>query len=285
MPTAAQLVNGIETLASLPAIYQRVKAVVDNPDSSTAELAQVVSSDPGIAARVLKVVNSVYFGLMSRVETVSHAISLLGMQQLHDIVLASSLTSAFEGVRPADMDMRRFWSDSVLRALFARAAAENRGLRDVERVFLEGLLADIGHLVMYLKEPEATAHARAEALDSGLALDEAERRYVGCDYAAVGAALVAQWKLPKRFAAVLADQLHPSLAAEEYACEAAMLYLANQVVAGRAHGLDDEALTAAIDPFVWQVTRLKPLDIAPIRTVAEMNHAEVVALFFPQAAT
>ncbi len=284
MPSATQLVQGIETLASLPAVYQRVKAVVDNPDSSVADLARVVSSDPGITARVLKVVNSVYFGLMSRVETVSHAVSILGMQQLHDIVLASSLASVFKGIRPADMDMRRFWSDSVLRALFARAAAENRGLREVERVFLEGLLADIGHLVMYLKVPEATARARTEALAGGLALDAVERRLVGCDYAEVGAALASLWKLPKRFAATLADQIHPSLAAEEYAREAALLHLADKVVTGRERQLDDESIVAGVDPFVWQVTRLKPLDIGPIRTVAEMNHAEVVGLFFPHAA-
>lgn len=281
MRTAHDLVSGIDNLATLPAVYLQVREIVDDPDSAIVDLAKVVSADPGLTARLLHVVNSVYFGLMSRVETVSHAVSLLGMQQVHDIVLATSISAVFRGMRAASMDMSRFWSNSVLRGLIARTAAENSGTRDVERLFVEGLLADIGHLVLYQTLPQEAERALMRAKVEDRPLHELEREIIGCHYADVGAALVAKWKLPERFSFAIANQIAPRLADDPYGFEAAMLHIARVLVEGMESGLENEEIAAKVDPYVWQHTGLKPASLAAIRTVAEMNHAEVVTLFFP----
>ncbi len=281
MRTAQDLVSGIDNLATLPAVYLQVREIVDDPDSAVADLAKVVSADPGLTARLLHVVNSVYFGLMSRVETVSHAVSLLGMQQVHDIVLATSISAVFRGMRAASMDMARFWSNSVLRGLIARTAAESSGARDVERLFVEGLLADIGHLVLYQAVPREAERALVRAKVEGRPLHEIERELIGCHYADVGAALVAKWTLPERFSFAIAHQIAPARAGEPYGFEAAMLHIARVLVEGLECGLENEEIAAKIDACVWQRTGLKPASIGAIRTVAEMNHTEVVTLFFP----
>lgn len=281
MHTAEDLVSGVGNLASLPAVYQQVKEIVDDPNSSVMDLSKVVSADPALTARLLHVVNSVYFGLMSRVETVSHACSLLGMLQVHDIVLATSITAVFKGIRPSHMDMTRYWSNSVMRGLIARTAAETCDTSYSERLFVEGLLADIGHLVMYQTVPQEAERALLRAQAEGRALHRVEKEMIGCSYAEVGAALTAKWKLPERFSAAIEFQVNPAQAGELYGFEAALLHLALVMVEGMNRSLENEKIARAVDPYVWQVTDLKPASVASIRTVAEMNHAEVVALFFP----
>ena len=282
MDKAQEMVSGIEQLASLPAVYHQVRGVLDNPDSSIVDLSNVVSADAAITVRLLHVVNSVYFGLMSRVDTVSRAVSVLGMQQVHDIVLATSVSSMFKGMSPANMNMTRFWSNSVMRALIARTGAEMVRAGDLERFFVSGLLADLGHLVMYQVEPMLAEQAQVKSEESGLPLHEAERELLGCDYAQVGAALVQKWSLPPRLAAAIAGQVHPAGAEQLYQHDAALLHLARVMTDAMERKMESEAIVALIDDSVWSLTGLKPANVATIRLIAEMNHGEVVTLFFPQ---
>lgn len=282
MKTAHEIVAGIEELASLPAVYHQVRGVLDNPDSSINDLSSVVSADAAITVRLLHVVNSVYFGLMSRVDTVSRAVSVLGMQQVHDIVLATSVSAMFKGMSPANMNMTRFWSNSVMRALIARTGAEMVRAGDLERFFVAGLLADLGHLVMYQVEPELAERAQIKAGEQGRPLHEVERELIGCDYAQIGAALVEKWNLPQRLSAAIAGQVMPSEAEEIFRRDAALLHLARVMTLGMENKQESEAIAASIDERVWPLTGLKPANVATIRLIAEMNHSEVVGLFFPQ---
>lgn len=282
MTTANDMVAGIDQLASLPAVYHQVRAVLDNPDSSINDLSGVVAADASLTVRLLHVVNSVYFGLMSRVDTVSRAVSVLGMQQVHDIVLASSVSTMFKGMNPASMNMTRFWSNSVMRALTARTGAEMARLGDLERFFVSGLLADLGHLVMYQVEPKLAEQAQKQSELVGTPLDEIERSLLGCDYAQVGAALMTKWNLPPRLSSAIEGQIHPASTDETFRGDAAFLNLARIMTDGMERKQDNDVITSLVDESVWQLTELKPANVATIRLIAEMNHAEVVSLFFPQ---
>lgn len=282
MRTAKELVAGVGELASLPAVYHQVRAVLDNPDSSINDLSGVVAADAALTVRLLHVVNSVYFGLMSRVDTVSRAVSVLGMQQVHDIVLATSISSMFKGMSPASMNMTRFWSNSVMRALIARTGAEMVRAGDLERFFVAGLLSDLGHLVLYQQEPALAEQAQRKSESEGLALDACERELIGCDYAQVGAALIEKWNLPPRLTCAIEGQIHPLSANEVFQRDAALLNLARIMADGMERKLESEAIAQLVDESVWQLTGLKPANVATIRLIAEMNHSEVVTLFFPQ---
>ncbi len=282
--TAEEMVAGIDNLASLPAVYQRVKAIIDDQNSSIGDLSNVLTADAALAARLLRVVNSVYFGLMSRVETVSRAVSLLGMQQVHDIVLATSVSNMFKGMSPGNMNMTRYWSNSVMCALIARTAAEVEREGDLERYFLAGLLADLGHLVMYRVEPALAEQARVVASRDHLPLHVLERELIGCDYAQVGAALIAKWSLPPRLGRAIAGQISPSEIEADFRHDAALVHLGRFLADAMEDKIDQEEVIAAIDPAVWNATRVTPGNLASIKTMAELNHSEVVALYFPQVA-
>ena len=282
MNKAQELVSGVEALASLPAVYHQVRAVLDNPDSSILELANVVSADAAITVRLLHVVNSVYFGLMARVDTVSRAVSVLGMQQVHDIVLATSVASMFKGMTPGRMNMTRFWSNSVMRALIARTGAEMTRAGDLERFFVAGLLSDIGHLVMYMAQPEKAEKAQVMSEAEGRPLEVVERELLGCDFAQVGAALCEKWRLPPRLLAAVAGQNDPAHADDLYRRDAALLYLARHMTEAMERKEESEAIAQAMAEDVWTYSGLKPANVATLRLIAEMNHGEVVSLFFPQ---
>jgi len=282
MPSAAELVNQVEHLATLPAVYLRVKAVVEDPRSSIQALAEVISSDPALTARLLRVVNSVHFGLMRRVDSVSHAISILGMLQLHDLVLATSVATVFKGMQPAHMDMARYWRQSLLRGLVAQAAAETGQVMPAQRLFLEGLLADIGHLVMYQTVPELAERALMRAEAERRPLHDLEQEVVGCYYAKVGARLLEHWQLPQHFTEAIAAQVHPTMTCDDCAQEACILHFARVVVDGMNRKLDDEETIRQIDPFVWERTALVPDHIATIRATAESHLESVQAMFFPE---
>jgi len=280
MTTPQELVACVEKLASLPAVYQRIRALLDDPDSSVHDLTEAVSSDPGITARVLRVVNSVFYGFPGKIETVNRAVNLMGMQQVHDLVLSTAIIGAFAGIRPACMHMTRFWTDCVFRGLAARTGARQLGLADPERMFVEGLLADIGHLVMFQADPDTAQLALETANSKSIPIHEAEQAVMGCNYAEVGAALASAWHLPGGFAMAIGAQLKPALAGP-HVTEAALLHLANQILATDEDENPDEAVLERMDPMTAAMLEMSVERISSIRATVRNEKSAVIALFFP----
>ena len=235
MPSAQELVTGLAALASLPSVYLRIREELDAPDGSLTAVATAISGDPATTARLLHVVNSAFYGYGKPIETAERAVVLLGLRQVHDLVLAMSLGSAFARLDPPHVDLSRYWRGSVMRGLAARAIARACNFPSAERLFVVGLLSDLGHLVMSQLAPDPWAVARAASEESGEPLDEAERRIVGCDSAEVGAALMDRWKLPPVFARVTGAQFNPRLGGE-HAYEAAVVHVAAHLADGGRHG-------------------------------------------------
>ena len=281
MHSAQELVSQIETLTSLPDVYERVRAQVESPEGSIVEVARLVGADPALSARLLRLVNSALYGPRGRIDDVLRAVTLLGLQQVHDLVLAMSLQATFAGIRPARLDMQRFWRSSLLTGLAARAAAQTAAQPMAERLFVIGVLADIGHLVLYQTVPELAAMARREAETGKEALDAAERRIVGCDFAEVGAALMDRWQLPDRFAGAIGTQMLPRLGGA-FAAGAAALHLARRIAEAGTKGEASAEAAAAIDADVWPLIGLAPEQLPNIREDAELNLAAYLALFFPR---
>lgn len=250
MHLAQELVAYVDRLATLPDVYLKVRAALDDPDVSIPEVADVIATDPSLTAALLRLANSAFYGYARKIESITRAVSLIGLEQVHDLVLATSVTSLFAGIRPQRMDMARFWRDSVRRGLLAREAA--RLVRGVspERLFVSGLLADAGHLVMYVAVPDLIALVLDTPPAEGEALSDVERRIIGCDFAEVGAALTANWQLPVTFGVLIGAQLHPR-SAGDYTTSAALLHIVSAVAAQSSGGepytypLDDDACTLA----------------------------------------
>lgn len=280
MHSAQELVTHIEGLTSLPTVYLRIREELDSEDCSLAEVARIITADPALTARLLHVVNSALYGYGGRIDTIQRAVTILGLQQVHDLVLTMSIGSVFQNVKPEHMDMKRFWQGSVMCGLAARETGQRAKLANPERLLTIGLLADIGHLVMYQTVPQLAEEAQVRASASDTPLYLAERETVGCDYAEVGATLAQQWKLPTCFAQVIGAQVNPRLGGE-FITEASVLNLAAHIIAADRSGEPSEAAAARVDPLVWAQIDLAPEDFSSLRESAELHLASYISILFP----
>ncbi len=281
MHSAQELVANIDALTSLPTVYLRIREELDAPESSMTRVAGIISADPALTTRLLHVVNSALYGYGGKIDTIPRAVTILGLQQVHDLVLAMSLGSVFAGIRPAHMDMNRFWRSSVMCGIGARDIGRRSDLPSSERLLVVGLLADIGHLVMYQVVPALADEARTIADATEEPLHEVERRIVGCDHAEVGAALMDQWRLPSCFAEIIGAQINPRLAGA-FTLEASIIHLANQIVESDRRGEASEVAAARVPPVIWSQVNLPPSSFAELRETAELGLAGYLALFFPK---
>ncbi|MCL1824463.1 MAG: HDOD domain-containing protein [Betaproteobacteria bacterium] len=283
MYSAQELVTYIESLAALPSVYYRVREQLESPDGSIKEISNLIETDTALTAGVLKLVNSAFYGLSRKIESVEQAIPVLGLRQTHELVLAITVSNVFEGIRPQNMDMRRYWIGCMMTALTARELAYLTCNPSANRLFVIGLLADTGHLVMYQTVPERTIEAQAIADARGEPLFEAERRIVGCDSAEVGAALMDNWKLPTSFAETIGAQITPRLAGK-HVIEAELLHVAIAVSKADRYNEPSEWALQHIDPRIWNNIGLNPVTFPRIREAVEMNLSSCTAMFFPKAA-
>lgn len=264
MPTPEELVKQCTSFCSLPEVYLEVKNVIDDPESTMADLSRAISIDPGMSAMVLKLVNSAFYAMPRKVETISRAVGILGMQPLHDLVLSVSVTKSFSGVSQTIVDMKTFWANSFFCGLAARELARQCLLVDSERMFVEGMLQHIGQLVMYEITPEQAEAAIRASKNSGEPIHRSEQHILGFDHTQVGKALIEEWQLPKNLGEAILYQTNPGRTAD-YGFEAALLNMANALMEGfqapKGHvqwmdfiaqeswtltGLNEEALTTAM---------------------------------------
>jgi HD-like signal output (HDOD) protein len=280
MPAALELVNSVKKLLTLPHVYLRVKTVMEDPNASMVDMAKVISGDPALTVRLLKVVNSSFYAFGGRVETITRALSILGTQQVHDLVLATSVASAFARLSPNVMSMEAFWRHSVYCALGARSIAKRCNVLDSERLFVEGLLSDIGHLVMYQAIPELAARALETAARAELPLHQVERDIIGCHFAEVGAELMHSWSLPASIEGPVRYHAEPALGAD-HAFEASILHLARQLSLAAASNAAVDAFAASVDAQAWHSTGLTSDCYAVLRSDIDGQVGAVVSIFYP----
>jgi HD-like signal output (HDOD) protein len=280
MHSAQELVAHLESLTSLPSVYIRIREAIDAPEGSLIEVSRAITTDPALTARLLQVVNSALFGYGGKIDSVHRAVTIIGLQQVHDLVLAMSLGSVFAGIRPESMDMKRFWRSSVMCGIAAREIGRRCDLMTAERLLVIGLLADLGHLAMYQTVPALANEAQRAADANEEPLFQAERRIVGCDYAEVGATLMDRWKLPACFAEIIGAQIHPRLAGE-FTYEAAILNLATHIVLSERLDETSEAAAARVAPIVWNTLDMESSMFGDLREAAELDLASYLVMLFP----
>lgn len=223
-----QLAQEVENLFSLPDVAIRLNDLIDKPDTSTQELVEVVQLDAGIAATVLRLANSAWYGLPSRVDTVSRAITLIGQKALRDLVMSTSVITTFKGISSEFVDMRDFWDNSVTCGVVTRSLAQKCGMRESERMFLAGLLHKVGRLVFYASRPVQYRQVLQDKNNGEAAIIAAEEAVFGFNYAQLGAALLRSWRVPAALDEVVEFQLDPSKA-PNYPFDAAIVHVAGDI--------------------------------------------------------
>ncbi len=283
MARASDLLKGIQGVASLPGVYLRLSEVVSDPRTSAADVGRVIAEDPGLTARLLKLVNSAMYGFPSRIETVSHAISIVGTAQLQDLALATSVIRLFAKLPQQLVTMEAFWRHSVACGVIARSLAARRREANVERYFVAGLLHDIGRPVMYLQAPDESRAALTRSRDAAVPLFQAEQEVFGFDHSHVGHALMDQWKLPAALREAVAQHHHPDRA-QRFPVEAAVVHVADLMANALALGSSGESGIPPLEPSAWDVVGLPASVLADLVEECERHYeaaVQVIALDGP----
>lgn len=262
-----QFLKDTDSLISLPEIYLKYRQLMDAPESTLEQFSEVVSYDPNLAATVLKFVNSPLWGLSGEVYSINRAIHLLGINRLHDMVLAAS---AMALDYPNDiMPLKIFWRCSLFSGVFARLLANQLNINNGECLFAVGLLHQIGRLVIYAKYPGQAKNAIIRAKEFNQSIDTAEQAIMGFHYGHVGAKLMAHWRLPVKYQVITYFQPTPQ-DAPKYQVKTALLHLvhgyAQQYVSDK-----ELALELLIIPDVWNT-----LNIVPEQLEATLEQARSV---------
>lgn len=236
-----ELMFEMRSLEPFPGVAARVLDLSAREDVIPGELINLVQTDPGMTAKVLKLCNSAYYGFQREIASLHEAGNLLGVTTLVNLVLTSSAGKYFKDYGSvANQCMEARWEQCVANAIGARIIASRHGRVDPERAYTAGLLENIGHLVLDRFLDSSLEAIRAVAL-SGTALIEAERKVLGMHHAEIGARLTTRWSLPEVLVDVIRHHHHPELAGEGKVL-AATIHLAEmltQEVRAAAGGADE----------------------------------------------
>lgn len=183
-------------LASFPDIYYKIKEVLDSPISSAAHMADLVEKDTSLSAKLLKIVNSAFYSFPSRIDSIRRAITIIGTRELGTLAVGISAIEAFKGIPIELTNMRVFWQHSIACGIFARLMGTHIDDVSTERLFVSGLLHDIGRLVIFRNMPEVSAYILYMSNKLQKPLASLEFEVLGYDHAEIGSALMEKWKFP-----------------------------------------------------------------------------------------
>ena len=275
-------------LPSLPEIYIRVTELLESENSTTSRIANTLQSDPALSARILKLINSAFYGLPNPVTSIPQAVTLIGREQLQQVLVGSVLSGVFRDFNITDFPLQDFWQHCIKSAIIARQLAmQNARIIDHEAFFTVGLLHDIGWLVIAKVNPgtfqQITEIAKAEDRD----VLEVEIEKLGVTHIDVGVALLEQWKLPGLIIGCVKNH-HKLEHSGPFAVETCIIYLANQLCRfdwNEVDDSDDEANEEGEDDKVskilsnipnWEESKCTSNQIAIACELADQQWLEVM---------
>ncbi|MAZ65572.1 MAG: hypothetical protein CMF25_00490 [Kangiellaceae bacterium] len=249
--SAIELVKNVTHLNSLPVTLARLQELLDQPHSSSNDIAKVIGSDPGLTANLLKLVNSAYFGFNRSIESLEEAVRIVGTHQLHSLALANSASKLFDGLPSELISMPKFWRHSLFTALYGRLLGKQIQGTDPEHLFVCGLLHNMGSLILYSELPEESKMCFMQPSYHGMQRAPIEELMIGFSHADVAAELARLWHLPRRLEETIGNYIHPEQS-RGFKKDASLIRLAATI----AYAQDSEEATEEIPHQLWQDVEL-----------------------------
>ena len=274
------IVRRVHTVSSLPAVFQRVNEVANHPHSSLSDVAAVISEDVGLSARLLRLVNSAFYGFPQRIESITHACIIVGTHQIRQLAMATSVMEVFRSLDPDVLDMQHFWRHSIGCAMIARGLAVRLGESDIERFFIAGLLHDIGRLVLLHVIPEEAADLITTARTSpDRTLLQIEQDVIGFSHAELGGTLLTNWNLPPALVNPVRYH-HTPMRCGLYPREAAITHWSDVIGHAMDFGDSGTPYVSNGSPEAWDSLGLDVEAIEPVTEDVRNQLDDVVCFFY-----
>lgn len=221
-----EIIKNSKELSSLPEIYIRVSEILDDENSTADQIGHIVQTDPALASRLLKVVNSSFYGFPNEISTISQAVNILGRNPLRQLLTGTVLGSVFSRLSQSVFLMDDFWQHSVHTAVIAKFCYQNISKARSDELFIAGLLHSIGRLVLAHQLPEKTIEIQRILDTSERSLTSIENEQLGFNHCDVGAAIMQQWGLPTILQVCAKYHLNPA-DTKEFKTQVWVIHIAN----------------------------------------------------------
>lgn len=271
------LIRGDTHVSSLPLVLIRLNEAVNNPFTAIIDIGKIISEDQGLTARLLRIANSPFYSYPSKVDTITKAITIIGTQQIMDLVLATSAMKLFKGIPGELITMESFWHHSIACGSIARILAQFRREQNIERFFVAGVLHDIGRLVICTKMPQEALELLTRCKNNSEIMYKVEREALRFDHADVGEVLLKEWKLPASLIEMVAFHHYPSRA-KNYGIDASTIHIADIIAHALQIGNSGELLVPPLDSAAWDMIKLSPSILSPLMEQADRQFAAALLL-------
>ncbi len=255
-------IEHIEALPTLPTVLTRILSTVADPNASALDLAQHIAADQALAATLLRIVNSAYYGFKREIVRIPDAIVVLGFTEVRNLALAATAFDAFPDGDSA-YDRTQLWRHSIATAIAADRCARAGALPNPDAYFVAGLLHDIGKVVFDVMNPERYRLAALQAHAQKARIYETERQLFRYDHAALGAALSNHWNLPRLIIRAIQDH-HTAENGQEFPVSAKLVAIA-----------DCSAYEAGLGEASSGVTPSRPVEAAQSLNISQDKLREI----------
>ena len=262
-----RIISEIDSLPPVPSVYAELSQITQDAENASAdEVTRIINQDPAIAAKILQIANSAYFGQQREVATVSNAVVVLGMGMVETLVLATSVFQTFESGADSGLDQEGFWKHclgcGMAASLLERKITKDRSRAEV--AMLAGTLHDLGKLVLAQYMPERYAEVVSMARVRRMMLCDEEEEMLGTTHAAVGGHLAQWWNLPEAISEALSYHHEPQESAGDTRLTA-FVHLADVIVHRAQIGSSGCGVEPDIDTQLQESLGIKDSTLAAVQ--------------------
>ncbi|MBN1213689.1 MAG: HDOD domain-containing protein [candidate division Zixibacteria bacterium] len=256
-----QVVSNIRNLPTPPIVFHQIQKVIKDPNVSAGQIASILSEDPAMSVKVLKLTNSAFYGLSREVESVKQAVVIVGLEAIKNLVLSASVLDMFKGKDIDQEFQEKFWRHSLATAFCARILArklKSRGIVDPDLAFSAGLLHDIGKMVLCcFLQNEYKKFNEARLTDQQSQTFELEEKALGYNHSQIGALLAVQWKLPSKIGEAITFHHSPQKNVNEDPTPY-LICIANYIAKKTFYEKDETYLIGSLAPEIYAFLDFHP---------------------------
>jgi HD-like signal output (HDOD) protein len=269
-------------LASFPDVYYRIDEVLKDSKSSASHLADVISKDASLSAKLLMLANSAFYGVPSKVDTITKAVTFIGTKEISTLAMGILAIRVFEGIPVQFIDMKAFWTHSVACGAFASTLAQRKTGLSEERFFVAGLLHDIGRLIMFLGLPLNMTYAIGQSRKNGTPLFSTEEEILGYDHSEVGELLLEKWNFPLTLKHAV--RYHHDPVHSPHPLESSIIHVADIMALAFQFGHSGEVSIPPLEQKAWEALGISTGVIVPALAHADRLVSEMVKDFLYERA-
>lgn len=251
-----QVIGNIDTLPTLPVVISQIMDIISNPRTSVHQLSEVISRDQSLTTRVLRLVNSAYYGFPRQISTINHALVILGFNEIKNIASTVSILRIFPESNTASFNRGKFWQHSIGSSIAAKMLARIFRYRISSEAFIAGLIHDIGKIILDQYAHNFFVEIIKKVKTEDISIYEAEKKTLGISHTEIGGWLVKQWNLPVEIEEAIKFHHTPDKATLDPELTA-IVHLSDILTRMKKIGFGGDNEIPPVHPAVWE--NLKPL--------------------------